>query len=193
MAKIWLDWSDGHYSTRLLTDEEAAKREALDLDVTYVEERVLEAWHRHCDAEGAWQAMWRAISNEQSMRRREKELLPREEAVREIERLKDELARAKRMEKFYEERYALQLGERHRAEYAAYTCVFPQPGCDVAVLPAEWQDDAQGILEHYDVDRAAKAQGCCCGHAHRKLDAATQAQLRAAGFLIGFEHDAGVV
>jgi hypothetical protein len=39
------------------------------------------------------------------------------------------------------------------------------------------EDAAEGIVH----------QGCCCGHAHRKLDEATAQQLRNGGFLV--EHD----
>jgi hypothetical protein len=103
MAKIWLDWSDGCYSTRLLTDDEAAEHEAKGFDVAYIEDSVYEAYLRHCGRDAGWQALWRAISNEQHMRRRERELLPLEEASREIERLRDELARAQRTAKFFED------------------------------------------------------------------------------------------
>ena len=95
------------------------------------------------------------------------------------------------MEQFYEGRYAEQLGEKHRQEYNEYTCVFPQPGCEVGVLPAQWQERAKEILEQYRPDRVEgglKYQGCCCGHEHQKLDDETTVMLRAAGYLI--EHDA---
>jgi hypothetical protein len=114
VAKLWLDWSDGRYSTRPLSDEEAASREERGLDVAHVEDGVYDAYLRHCAEDGVWQALWRSISNEQCMRRREKELLPLEDAEREIARLKDELARAQRMQKFYEERYAAHLSEGRR-------------------------------------------------------------------------------
>ena len=192
MAKILLDYSDGHYSTRPLSDEEATKLEAQGNDVANVEDRVLDAWHRHCGEAGTWQALWRSISNEQYIRRREKDLLPLEEADREIARLKDELARSKRMEKFYEEQYMQNLGERHREEYVEFTCVFPQPGCQVDVLPPKWRERAQEILEQYNAQHAAegmKVQGCCCGHEHMKLDEATVQQLRNVGFLVENDTD----
>jgi hypothetical protein len=185
MTKLWLDWSDGHYSTRPLSDAEAADREARGLDVTHVEDRVYDAWLRHCAEDGVWQALWCAIGNEQHLRRRERELLPLEDAEREIARLREELARARRMETFYENYYV------HRDECAEYTCVHPQPGCQVEVLPPKWRERAQEILEQYDGARAAEGmrhQGCCCGHEHEKLDDATADQLRRAGFLV--EHDA---
>lgn len=131
-------------------------------------------------------------------------MLPLEEAAREIERLREDLARAKRMEKFYEERYEHQLGEHRHAraheipkeqhaelEPEEYTCVFPQPGADVSVLPPEWRARAHEILEKYNVTWAAegiKVQGCCCGNEHKKLDEATSTQFCDAGFLI--EHNA---
>ena len=43
MPKIWLDHADGHYSTRLLTDEEASKDEAEDQRAVYVQDAVYEA------------------------------------------------------------------------------------------------------------------------------------------------------
>ena len=121
MPKLHLDWSDGRYSTRLLSDEEAAKCEELGITVAYLEDHVYETYLRDCERDSIWQALWRAISNEQYTRRREKELLPLEDAEREIARLKEELARAKRMEEFYEERYMQNLGERHREEYVEFT------------------------------------------------------------------------
>jgi hypothetical protein len=190
MTKILLDHSDGRYSTRHLSDEEAAAFEDQGGEVAHVEDHVLEAWHRHCEQEGVWQTLWRVIDNERYVRRRERELLPLEDADREIARLKDELARAKRLELFYEEQYARQLGERHREEYVEFTCIFPQPGCQIDALPPEWRDHAEELLEQYSVKHAAegmKVQGCCCGHTHKKLDEATTAQLREAGFIV--EHD----
>lgn len=199
--KLLLDWSDGHYSTRPLTDDEAAQAEAAGCTVAHVEDRVYEAYLRHCEQDGIWQALWRAISNEQYVQRREKELRPLEEADREISRLQAELARAERMAKYFENEWDRARGVTedrwHTAEARSlneYSCVFPQPGCDVAVLPTEWQDRARGILETYDVARAAeglKVQGCCCEYGqHKKLDDATSATFRAAGFLV--EHDAEV-
>jgi hypothetical protein len=187
MTKIWLDWSDGRYSTRLLTDEEAQEREAMNLDVAYVEDTIWQAYLRDCERDAIWQAYWRAISNEHYMRRREKELQPLEDAQREIERLKYELATAKRMEAFYEEQYAKNLRDRHREKYVEYTCIFPQPGCKIEVLRPEWQERAQEIMEQYNAARmegSLKYQGCCCGHEHKLLDAVEAGMLRAAGFLV---------
>jgi hypothetical protein len=200
MAKIWLDWSDGRYSTRLLTDEDVATREGMKLDVVYLADSVYEDYLRHCDRDTMWQTLWRAIGNEQAMRHRERELIPLEEAAREIDQLKEQLARAKRMEAFYEERYEHQLGERRHAraheiptehKSEEFTCIFPQPGCDVQALPTEWRERAAEILEKYNVTWATegiKVQGCCCGNAHKKLDDDASAQLRDAGFIV--EHDA---
>jgi hypothetical protein len=193
--KIHLDWSDGRYSTRPLTDEEVAKRDELGLDVVYLEDSVWEAYLRHCDRDTTWQILWRAISNEQYMRRREKELLPLEDAEREIARLKDELARAKRMETFYEERYMGQLSEKHREEHVEFTCVYPQPGCDVEALPLPWRERATEILETYNPERTEgglKYQGCCCGHEHLLLDDATAQKLRDAGFLVENDSESAV-
>ena len=187
MPKLHLDWSDGRYSTRPLSDEEATKCEALGVDVVYLEDGVYAAYLRDCERDSIWQAFWRAISNEQSMRRREKELMPLEDAEREITRLKEELARAKRMETFYEDAYVKNLGERHREEYVEYTCVYPQPGCQIDLLPSEWQERAQEILDQYRPDRVEGGlayQGCCCGHEHKLLDDAEAEKLRGAGFLV---------
>ena len=187
MPKLHLDWSDGRYSTRLLSDEEATAAEAVGCDVVYLEDHVYAAYVRDCERDAIWQAFWRAISNEQYMRRREKELMPLEDAEREIRRLKDELERAQRMEKFYEQRYAENLAERHREEHVEYTCVYPQSGCQIDALPAEWREDAREILERFNVERAAdglKYQGCCCGHQHQLLDDEAAQKLRAAGFVV---------
>lgn len=187
MAKIWLDWSDGRYSTRPLTDEEAQAREDMNLDVAHVEDAIWQAYLRDCERDGIWQAFWGAISNEQYARRREKELLPLEDAEREIARLKAELERSRRMEKFYEDAYVKNLGKRHREEHVEYTCVHPQPGCQVDTLPSEWQERAQEILDQYRPDRVEggqKYQGCCCGHQHKLLDDAEAQKLRGAGFLV---------
>jgi hypothetical protein len=187
MAKIWLDWSDGRYSTRLLTDEEAQEREAKDLDVVHLEDTLWEAYRRDCERDAIWQAFWRSISNEQYMRRREKELMPLEDAEREIRRLKDDLERSQRMEKFYEEHYMKTLNEKHRQTHDEFTCVYPQPGCQIEALPEEWREDAQDILDQYRTDRmedGLKYQGCCCGHRHKLLDEAAQQTLRSAGFLV---------
>lgn len=190
MPKLHLDWSDGRYYTRPLSDDEAAKAEAAGCDVVYLEDGIYAAYVRDCERDAIWQTFWRAIGNEQSMRRREKELMPLEDAEREIRRLKDELERAQRMEKFYEQRYAENLTERHREEFVEYTCVFPQPGCTIDALPPKWQERAEEILEQYNVEHAAegtKVQGCCCGHEHEKLDDATVDHLRNCGFIV--EHD----
>lgn len=187
MPKLYLDWSDGRYSTRPITDEEAVKCEELGIDVVYLDDGLYEEYLRDCNRDALWQALWRATSNEQSMRRRQQELMPLEDAEREIERLNDELARAKRMEQFYEDAYVKNLAERHREEYATYTCVFPQPSCQVDALPAEWQERAQELLDQYRSDRVEgglKYQGCCCGHEHKLLDDAEAQRLRAAGFLV---------
>lgn len=192
MAKIWLDHSDGRYFTRQLTDEEAAHHEAQGLDVAHVEDAVWAEYLRHCGNDGIWQALWRAISNDQYMRRRERELMPLEDAEREIARLKDDLARSERMAKHYEDGWtrvtrAVRGGD-HRAR--EHTCVFPQPGCNVEILPPVWRDQARAILAKYRPDLAAEGmavQGCCCGNDHQKLHDGTVAELRKAGFLV--EHD----
>lgn len=187
MPKLHLDWSDGRYYTRPLTDEEATKAEEAGCDVVHLEDHVYEAYRRDYERDGIWQAFWRTVSNEQSMRRRAQELMPLEDAEREIARLKDELERAKRMEKFYEERYAQQLQERHRQEYDTFTCVYPQAGCDVEALPLPWRERAREILETFSVEQAAegiKYQGCCCGHEHVLLDDEAANKLRAAGFVV---------
>lgn len=187
MLKIWLDWSDGRYSTRLLTDEEAAEREAKDFDVVYIEDGAWRQYERHCDRDAAWQAHWRAISNEQAMRRREKELMPLEDAEREIRLLKDDLAQARRMWKFYEDEDTRRRQGRHREEYIKYTCVYPQAGCDIEALPLPWRESALEILEAFNAERAAeglKYQGCCCGHEHLLLDEEAVVKLRTAGFVV---------
>lgn len=184
MAWVLLDHSDGPYSTRPLSDEEAAKLEAQVANVALVEDRVLAAWHRHCDESSAWQALWRALANDLYIRRRERALLPLEDAAREIEHLKEELARVK---SYFEDA----AGHQPRTEHAIvddYTCIFPQPGCDISVLEsAEWRASAVEILEKYNVklgEEGGRYQGCCCGHRHLRISSQAAARLRAAGFLV---------
>jgi hypothetical protein len=187
MPYLHLDWSDGRYSTRTLSAEEAAKCEEAGGDVAHLEDHIYEAYMRDCDRDAIWQALWRAISNEQSTRRREKELMPLEAAEREIRRLNDDLAQAKRMWSFFEGEYAKNGHKKHREEYVEHTCVYPQPGCQIDVLPEQWRESAQDILEQYRADRmedGMKYQGCCCGHEHKLLDEAEQLKLRTAGFLV---------
>ena len=79
------------------------------------------------------------------------------------------------------------LSERHRQEYDEYTCVYPQPGCQIDLLRPEWRERAQEILEQYRSDRVEgglKYQGCCCGHEHKLLDDAEAKKLRDGGFLV---------
>ena len=195
MPKLHLDWSDGRYYTRVLTDEEAAKSEALGCDVAYLEDHVYEAYRKDAERDAIWQALWRAISNEQSMRRREKELRPLEEAEREIRRLQDDLARAERMSKHFEEestRVRNAVRGHLRASHE-WTCVFPQPDCNVMLLRPAWRERANEILAKYNFALAAEglvAQGCCCGPEHERLHDATVVQLRRGGFLV--EHDSEV-
>ena len=192
MAKIWIDWSDGRYYTRLLTDEEAQAAEEKDLDVVHLEDNIWESYVRDCERDAIWQAFWRSIQNEQSMRRREKELRPLEDAAREIARLKDDLARAERMSKHFEDEWTRVRSavSGHSRESREWTCVFPQPGCNIDLLPPAWRERAKDILTKYRPELAAEGmavQGCCCGNEHQHLHDATVMQLRAAGFLV--EHD----
>ena len=192
MPYLHLDWSDGRYYTRVLTDEEAEKSEELGYDVAHLEDHVYEAYRKDAERDAIWQALWRAISNEQSMRRREKELRPLEDAEREIRRLKDDLARAERMSKHFEDEAArIRNAVRgHVRENREWTCVFPQPDCNVKLLRPAWRERATEILAKYNTALAAEgllAQGCCCGHEHERLHDATVIQLRRGGFLV--EHD----
>ena len=187
MTKISLDHSDGRYSARALTDEEETRCKELDLDIVYLKDSVWEAYLRHCDRDATWQVLWRSISNEHYMRRREKALMPLEDAEREIRRLKDDLAQAQRMWRFFEGEDTRKRQEQHREECVGYTCVHPQPGCQIDALVPEWQESAQEILDQYRPDRVEdglKYQGCCCGHQHKLLDDAEAQNLRSAGFLV---------
>jgi hypothetical protein len=187
MAKIWIDHSDGRYYTRPLTDEEAAARDVFD--VALIPDSVYEQYLRHCDQDRTWQTLWQAISNEQSMHRREKELMPLEDAEREITRLKDDLARAQRMSRHFEEKWSeatgIQLDRHDRDEY---TCIFPQPGCDLGALESEeWRAIAEHILGKYSTklaEEGSRYQGCCCGHSHKRLSDEVADKLRKAGFLV---------
>ena len=77
---------------------------------------------------------------------------------------------------------------RHRTNYAEFSCIYPQPGCNLDVLPWEWRNRAEGILAHYRADRMEgnqKQQGCCCEYGnHRLLDEAEAQKLREEGFLV---------
>lgn len=187
MAKIWLDYSDGRYYTRLLTEDEANENEAKGLDVVHLEDNLWEAYRRDCERDAIWQAFWRSISNEQYMRRREKALLPLEEADREITRLKSELERAQRSATYFENEWSRAV-HGHERRSREHTCVYPQPGCQIEALPEEWRGNAQKILSNFRADRmedGLKYQGCCCSYGnHRLLDDAEAQRLRAAGFLV---------
>lgn len=196
MAKILLDYSDGQYSTRRLDEAEAAELETKGIDVTYVQDHVYEAYLQHCAQNTVWQTLWQALSNEAYLRRRERELMPLEEAEREIARLKEDLARSERMHRHYEDEWLRATGRQSRTEHdnnGHYTCVFPQPGCDVSVLESvEWQAAATELLKKYNVELAQEGirhQGCCCGHTHCLLSPETARRLRAAGFLVENETD----
>ncbi len=121
MAKLWLDHMDGRYYVRLLTDEEAADHEARGFDVVYLEDSAYAAYVRHCDRDATWQVLWRSISNEQSMRRREKELMPLEDAAREIRRLKSELQNAQRSAKFFEDEWSQAVRALRMAQHESLT------------------------------------------------------------------------
>lgn len=187
MAKIWIDHSDGRYYTRQLTDEEVAARDVFD--VALIPDSVYEQYLRHCDQDATWQTLWQAISNEQYMRHREKELMPLEAAEREITQLKYDLAQAKRMWRHFEEKWSDATGARldhhNRTEFS---CIFPQPGCDIAALESEeWRQAAEYILGKYNTklaEEGSRYQGCCCGHSHKLLSEEVADKLRAAGFLV---------
>ena len=198
MTRILLDYADGRYSTRLINTEEATGLEAQGTDIAHVENRVYAAYLHHCYQDAGWQALWRSISNEQYLRRREQALLPLEEAQREIDRLKDELERSERMHRHFEDEYLHATGRQPSTEHenaGAYTCIFPQPGCDVRLLEsAEWQASATELLKKYNVERGKEGkegryQGCCCGHTHRLIDLQVAERLRAGGFLVENDSD----
>jgi hypothetical protein len=194
-VRLLLDHSDGRYSTRPVSPEEAVALEAQGFDVAHLEDRVYDAYLRHCEQDGIWQALFRSISNEQYVRRREKELLPLEEADREIARLKSDLERAERMAAFFEDEWLRTTGRQPRSEHdqvdnTEYACVFPRPGCDVAALPfQDWRDLATAILK--DRGEQTLIHHCCCGHAHARLVADQVASIRAAGFRVVVEDAEG--
>jgi len=196
MAKILLDHADGRYSTKCLTEAEAAELEANGTDVAHIQDHVYEAYLQHCSQDAVWQTLWRALSNEQYFRRREKELMPLEDAEREIARLKEELARSERMHHHFEDEWLRATGRQTRAEHentGNYTCIFPQPGCDISVLESEeWRAAAELLKLKYNIklgQEGSRHQGCCCGHTHRLLSPEVAERLRAAGFLVENESD----
>ena len=182
---------DGRYLTRLLTEEEAAHCGALGLDVAYVEDAVWEEYLRHVGEDGIWQALWRTISNEQWMRRREKELMPLEAG-----RARDRTPQG---------RFSLRRahGEALRGRLDASSSGgawrgpprsrvplrVPAAWLQNRDLPPQWQDRAREILAKYRTDLAAEGmtvQGCCCGNEHQRLHDSTVIELQKAGFI---EHD----
>ena|ERR1700751_5604541 len=183
MPKIYLDGSDGRYYTRRLTEEEAAGCEAKGIDVAYIADTVWETYQRDCERAAIWQAFWQAISNEQSMRRREKALMPLEAAEAKIAQLENDLAQARRMWSHFEGEYARVKGG-DPAPLNDYTCVFPKPGCNIEALPIKWQASAVEILGTYRTDLGTKHQYCCCGDDHEKIDEATAQRLRDSGFVV---------
>jgi hypothetical protein len=194
MAKILLDHSDGRYSTRLLNPEEASELEAQGVDIEHIGESVYDAYLRHCEQDGVWQALWRSIANERYVRHRARELLPLEAAEHEIDTLKEALARSERLAHYFEEQWQMATGRQTRAEHendGTYTCIFPQPGCDLLVLESdEWRATAAEILKKYKYDEDhTPYQGCCCGHTHRRLDPEEVTKLRASGFLVKHDSD----
>ncbi len=79
-------------------------------------------------------------------------------------------------------------------EYVEYTCIYPQPGCQVDALKKvpgmhpEWLEAVETIMAQPKfAERAAeglKYQGCCCGHRHLLLTETDAQMLRDAGFLV---------
>jgi hypothetical protein len=86
------------------------------------------------------------------------------------------------------------LSEKHREEYAEYTRIYLQPGCQVDALKkvpgmhSEWLEALEEIMgQPKFAERATeglKYQGCCCGHKHRLLADTDAQMLRDAGFLV---------
>lgn len=195
MVKILLDHADGRYSPRLLTAKE--ELEANGADVAYVEDQVYDAYLHHCTQSAVWQALWRSITNEQHLRRREQELLPLEEAQRKMDRLKKAIARAEQMHRHFEDEGLRATGRQTRTEHendgAYYTCIFPQPGCDINALESEeWRLAATELLKKYSLElgkEGSRYQGCCCGHTHRAIDPQAAKKLRAAGFFVENDTD----
>ena len=65
-----------------------------------------------------------------------------------------------------------------------FTCVYPQPGCNVEALPEAWRARAAMILADYKPN-SSKYQGCCCDYGeHVRLDDERAAALRAARFIV---------
>jgi len=110
MAKILLHHADGRYSTRLLFEKEAAEIKAQGGDIVTVQDRVYVAYLQHCAQDDVYQTLWNSLANEQYLRRRERELMPLEEAQREIQRLKDELESSKRLHRYFEDEWLRATG-----------------------------------------------------------------------------------
>lgn len=180
--KILIDHRDGRYSVQTATDTNELS------DAFEVADPVWEEYLRHVGNDGIWQALWQSFANERSVRRREQELMPLEDARMKIEQLETALLQTKRRERFYARDYFVNLNRNHRALYREYACVYPKPGCNLAALPRlTWQEDAAALLEEYNEKREIDdliQTGCCCGVDHLNLDAASIEKLRKAGFVV---------
>jgi hypothetical protein len=64
MPYVDIDYSDGHWDIRVLTDAEANDQRARGLHPPLVEERILSAWFRYLDKTVVWNTFWRMLDNQ---------------------------------------------------------------------------------------------------------------------------------
>lgn len=65
MAKVWIDYMDGQFSAREISDpSEVAELEANGVKLAEVNTVLIEAWHRHLAEAREWQKVWQEIDNE---------------------------------------------------------------------------------------------------------------------------------
>jgi hypothetical protein len=69
MPYVLLDYRDGSYRVRAITDEEADNLMQQGGEVACVEDRVLAAWEHHRNEAAVFNTMWRSLDNELNVRR----------------------------------------------------------------------------------------------------------------------------
>lgn len=70
MPYITIDYSDGQYYVKELTEEEA-DRGMQQGDFAYVSESTVAAWKSHCQQADAFHTLWRTLDNELELKKRQ--------------------------------------------------------------------------------------------------------------------------